>query len=298
MRMSEFLHYRAMRSRGIGDANSYLDACEGPEPNCSVYDTNCINDWQNIVSACETQYVSDPNSPHNLVGSSYTPTQLIPGTAAYVAAVGAAGGSVQYYQSFNPSTPGYAVPDQPLIKSTVTSTQATNQQVNTQGGSSKVGNFSFSPSGYGVGDTWSMSISGATPNSPVTISASQNGSSMGTSSFGSTDGSGNWSLSGQFGTNNVGVWSESVMVGGSVVGGLNFTVTQVTTPAQTTASNPTGGNTNTTNTGTAVVPVSGCDLSFSWDGSCIGGIVGDVTAVVGVVGILAVMYMMSRRGGR
>lgn len=55
---------------------------------------------------------------------------------------------------------------------------------------------------------------------------------------------------------------------------------------------------NTTNSNTSVdtqVPVSSsCGLSFSWDTSCIGGVIGDVT-LMGLVGI-GILFMM--KGGK
>ena len=74
------------------------------------------------------------------------------------------------------------------------------------------------------GDSFRLSISGAAPNSPVSASSTQNGVSQGTNSFGSTDGSGNFSTTGTFYPTNVGTWQETWTVGGQNVGNVSFSV--------------------------------------------------------------------------
>jgi len=292
MRMSQYLHNRAMR--GFGQTGPG-ESSWAPGYTSESQSQQCAAQALMAIEAYESNVRSGTQAP-GLTSISFTctsPTKAFPDTVMSVPNTSDEINQLQQQANVQ-LAPVAIVQAQPGQQANPVPVVVVQQQ--SGGGSNNM--FSFNPSGYGVGDTWSMQISGATPNSPVTISASQNGQSMGTSNFGSTDANGNWSLSGQFGAGNVGIWVESIMVGGSVVGSLNFTVTQVTTPAQTIAANPTGGSTNTTNTGAAVVtPSSGCDLSFSWDSSCIGGIIGDVTAI-GVLGILAVMFFMSGREGR
>jgi hypothetical protein len=81
-----------------------------------------------------------------------------------------------------------------------------------------------------VGDTWMVAITGASPNSPVTVSGSMPGSSFSGTAMGTTDSNGNFSKSGQVGTGEIGSWQESWAVGGAPSGSFSFTV--VAAPAQ------------------------------------------------------------------
>ena len=76
---------------------------------------------------------------------------------------------------------------------------------------------------FQVGDSWQLVITG-TPNQPVSGSATQNGTSQGTSAFGSTDQSGQLVLSGVFAPGTVGTWRELWTVGTSPAAVLSFTV--------------------------------------------------------------------------
>lgn len=82
-----------------------------------------------------------------------------------------------------------------------------------------------------VGDTWQVSITGATPNAPVTASGSMPGSSFSGSAMGSTDGAGNFSKSGTLDSSSVGAWQESWAVGGASSGSISFSVAAPITPA-------------------------------------------------------------------
>ena len=82
-----------------------------------------------------------------------------------------------------------------------------------------------------VGDTWQVQITGASPNSPVTVSGSMPGGTFSGTSMGSTDNSGNFSKSGTFDTSTVGSWQETWAVGGAQSGTISFTVAAATTPA-------------------------------------------------------------------
>jgi hypothetical protein len=90
------------------------------------------------------------------------------------------------------------------------------------------GQLSFTTSRGGVslyvGDTWLVSITGASPNSPVTVSGSGPGGSFSGTPMGSTDGNGNFSKSGTVGTGEIGSWSEQWAVGGASSGSFSFTV--------------------------------------------------------------------------
>jgi len=70
-----------------------------------------------------------------------------------------------------------------------------------------------------VGDTWLVSITGATPNTPVTVNAGGPQTAMG-----KTDANGNFSLSGTARTEDIGSWNELWAVGGLNSGAFQFTV--------------------------------------------------------------------------
>jgi hypothetical protein len=77
---------------------------------------------------------------------------------------------------------------------------------------------------FQVGDNFSLVIRGA-PGQPVSGTATQNGTSLGTSQYGTTDQSGVKSITGTMGVANVGSWSELWTVGAAGAPVLNFTVT-------------------------------------------------------------------------
>ena len=83
------------RRRGMWGLGDYLSDCEGSNPNCSPMDQVCIANWQNVVDACEQQYVTDPNSPHNNPNASGVTAQLSTSSPQYTAELAAAGGSTQ-----------------------------------------------------------------------------------------------------------------------------------------------------------------------------------------------------------
>ena len=133
-----------------------------------------------------------------------------------------------------------------------------------------------------VGDTWQVQITGASPNSPVTVSGSMPGGTFSGPSMGSTDNSGNFSKSGTFDTSTVGSWQETWAVGGAQSGTISFTVAAATTPAgQSIISSSgaasgggtaTGGSTSAGATSsTSSTTIAGFDLSsIPWWGWAIG----------------------------
>lgn len=75
-----------------------------------------------------------------------------------------------------------------------------------------------------AGDNWQVNITGATPNSPVSVSGTRNGASSGPSAVeGTTDGSGNFSTSGTMSAENVGNWAEQWAIAGKILN-LQFSV--------------------------------------------------------------------------
>ena len=134
---------------------------------------------------------------------------------------------------------------------------------------------------FQVGDTWQVQITGASPNSPVTVSGSMPGGTFSGTSMGSTDNSGNFSKSGTFDTSTVGSWQETWAVGGAQSGTVSFTVAAATTPAGQTiitssgapaaGSAATGSSSGSSTGSTSSTTIAGFDLSsIPWWGWAIG----------------------------
>jgi hypothetical protein len=105
-----------------------------------------------------------------------------------------------------------------------------------------------------VGDAWQVAITGAAPNSPVTVSGTMPGSSFAGTAMGTTDSNGNFSKSGTFGTGDMGSWSEQWSVGGLGSGGFSFSVAPVVQLAPPTTTN--GGGTATVPPPAGTLPAS------------------------------------------
>ena len=90
-----------------------------------------------------------------------------------------------------------------------------------------------------VGDSWQLSVKGA-PNAPVTNSATQNGTALGTTPYGATDASGNFSLSGTFSSGSIGSWVETWSVGGVQAAPVSFVVSAALGGGSTAGSTSTG----------------------------------------------------------
>ena len=76
---------------------------------------------------------------------------------------------------------------------------------------------------FRVGDTFTVTVTGA-PNTTVTMAAVYNGQSQGTTTLGTTNAQGVFSLSNTMPSSNVGTWQENWFVGPTLVGNLTFTV--------------------------------------------------------------------------
>ena len=77
------------------------------------------------------------------------------------------------------------------------------------------------------GDAWTIKISGAAPNSPVAVTGNSSPATYGTNvttPMGTTDASGNWSLSGKIDASSIGQWYENWSVAGNSVGSFSFQV--------------------------------------------------------------------------
>jgi hypothetical protein len=155
---------------------------------------------------------------------------------------------------------------------------------------------------FQVGDTWLITVTGPA-NSPVSNTATQNGNLLGTTPYGSTDGSGNFTLSGQMTAGTVGSWTESWSVGGVAASPLSFSVSAAA-PA------PSGG---TSSGGSATTPASSSGSStpstsaspgscfsllssFGVPDPCVGSFPVGLTTIA--AGVVAVMLLSSMFGGK
>jgi hypothetical protein len=109
---------------------------------------------------------------------------------------------------------------------------------------------------YFVGDSFTVTITGAPPNQVVM--ATSNGT---TANMGSTDAAGNFTLNGSWTASNAGSYQQTWYVGSTLAGTLSFSVTAkpVTTPTPapvTTTTTPVTENTTTTTTtsGLSTIP--------------------------------------------
>src|SRR5947207_843284 len=69
-----------------------------------------------------------------------------------------------------------------------------------------------------INDSFSLSITGAAPNAPVTLNFTQNGVGSNGNNMGNTDANGAFSLTGVEGSANIGTWTETWFVNGVQVG--------------------------------------------------------------------------------
>jgi hypothetical protein len=90
-----------------------------------------------------------------------------------------------------------------------------------------------------VGDNWTINITDAPPNSPVTVTGGMVPANV-TTNMGSTDGNGRFTLSGRIDASSIGVWAESWAVGGQNVGSIGFSVSAAPSQSQPPPSPPPG----------------------------------------------------------
>jgi hypothetical protein len=148
-------------------------------------------------------------------------------------------------------------------------------------------------SGYQVGDSWRLDIYGP-PNSPVSISATQNGNSLGTTPMGNTDASGHLALNSTFAPNTVGSWRELITVGSSPAPVLAFTVAAASAQPSGSGSGAgagagSGGSGSGSGSGSAgsPAPAGGFDLSsFLSSTFSVGGFNIPVVGALAGVGLL------------
>ena len=137
-------------------------------------------------------------------------------------------------------------------------------------------------SSFQVGDSWQLVITGG-PNQPVSGSASQNGKSLGTTSYGSTDSTGKLVLTGTMDATTVGNWAQLWTVGASPAPVLNFAVAPLAGAPNSTA--PAAGS-------------SSDALSFLTNSVTIPGLNISVPIWALGAGAIAALWLMSSAGSR
>jgi hypothetical protein len=163
---------------------------------------------------------------------------------------------------------------------------------------------------FQVGDSFTVVVIGP-PNSPVAVTGTQNGTSTGTTPFGSTDGSGRFTVGGSMTPDTVGSWSEVWTVGGIAAPTVTFSVaaapgaaatpsssspsptSSATTPSSSTSLTTPNSTASTTNSNTTnpIAPQSWL-MSDSLIGS--DGFQVPNWMVIAAVGGLALLWMFSR----
>jgi hypothetical protein len=174
--------------------------------NCNPLDVACVARNLAKENAYNVQVLAEQNAQHLdwcLHSSQY------PASDCY-ATYGPQGSIVQTANAGQPVS-GYVPYVPPVVPAT------TNVSNNMRLG--------FQTTGYKVGDSWTISISGAPGvGRNVVVTTTKDGKSLGTSNVGKTDSSGAFVLNGRFDSNSVGVWHEEWNVEGTPIGNLDFTV--------------------------------------------------------------------------
>jgi hypothetical protein len=229
------------------------------------------------------------------------PISILAQTPAYVAAVAAANAAYVPPAAAPPTAVNPLASNPSFWDVLIGSTPATS---GSQGVSATMVNTSRPGQSLQVGDSWALTVTGA-PNSPVSNSATQNGTALGTTPYGSTNGAGVFTLNGTATASTVGNWSETWSVGGVNAPALNFTVSAASSGSPSgpgaASGSPLGGN--SVNPQPAVSPAasapSGCFAPLGALGipdPCLGGFpVGMGTLAAGV---LAFFIVGSMFGGK
>ncbi len=187
---------------------------------CSPMDSACVSNNVAKQAAVETlwieNYMTKPGgAPDDLV------LEFTPQTAAQVR---------EFYNPQDLFNSGNVV-DTSGILHMVSGGGTTAVRTNTGNGATAVaargGSLSFSTSRGSAalrpGDTWRVSITGASPNTQVSVQGGKNGA-RDIAAMGVTDSSGNFSVSGTITADQLGAWSETWSVGSAVSGSFAFTV--------------------------------------------------------------------------
>jgi hypothetical protein len=100
-------------------------------------------------------------------------------------------------------------------------------------------------------DHWRISISGARPNAPVTVSARRGNDAASSSPMGSTDAAGNWKLEGTSTDGDAGSWSQVWTAGSDAAGTVSLTIrTAAAGTTSSPASSSSSSSSSSSGTGT------------------------------------------------
>jgi disulfide bond formation protein DsbB len=121
---------------------------------------------------------------------------------------------------------------------------------------------------------------------PVTGSASQNGAPVSTSAIGTTDTAGQLTLTGTFGSGDVGTWQESYLVGSGSLASVSFSVAPASTSTTSGTIPPYG---TAPQAPVTTIPATGFDLSFLTNSISILGFNVPVWALIAAGGGLLLM---------
>ena len=225
--------------------------------NCDPLDSACVARNQ-VLSDAYDLAMAQAQAQNNVDQCMANAANATPG-AQYDAAVAACHGQ---YQQQSPTGQAPAYPSERLAFAT----GGTNSSAAPAASGGRVAfTSSRGSNALQVGDTWLVSITGATPGQPVMATAAGSTTPMGT-----TDSSGSFSLAGTASTADAGAWNESWSVGGVPSGSFSFTVAPAVTPqgqqvinsSGAGSSSGTGGGTGTgTGTSSGTATSTGFDLS-------------------------------------
>lgn len=205
------------RSPGLGSMNYWDLLAQAPRRDCDPWDSACVA--QNVAMVTAVQDYWDTHM--YLPGGVPEGTQLDFNTLS-------ARQLQQFEQNVIPTSGVMTVDEQPYVSmavpgpapgeasrayvSSALPIAVAEEQINP-------GSFSFTNTTRGgsstfyVGDSWQVSIRGASPNQPVWVAGMQNGASPGMTQMGSTDASGNFATTGTMTPDTVGSWVEVWNVG-------------------------------------------------------------------------------------
>jgi hypothetical protein len=277
--------FSTYRRRGLSGANYYDLLAQAGLKDCDPRDSQCVADNQAKQAAVETFWAAvlatgNPEGAENPPDFSHITGNVQQFMADQPLAV-----PPEIVQAANAVTEAAGVPSVAVTVAAPVTAVAL-----------KPGTLSFHTSRGGTalqtGDTWTVSIQGASPNIQVSVKGGKDGA-VSQTSMGTTDANGNFSVSGTFGSGEIGNWAEQWYVGSVLSGSFSFTVSQATTAdgkkiiVSNGADQAPGAKKDTTTTTTS---------SFTdWlQASMLGGGIPNWAVLAG--GLVAVLYFGGQRG--
>jgi hypothetical protein len=273
-------------------------ALSGLGNNCLPYDFYALQAAFGVTDCTVAPYTSDPATQYACVQKNAPLLQQI---ALLSPSYGTCITQSMIPGPYTPSVPIPATPMDPftgpgLLYNPQAPTQ-TPSPMNNGNGPIYSPTVTWSPSRVGPlqpGDTWTIQITGAQPNSPVSVYGGVNGSFT-TNSMGTTKGDGTFLLSGVIDSSQYGSWQETWTAGGINAGNFSFTVAPA--PSQSpTGQSPTGGSQSPT--GTSNSPGAGTSSTNPpavTTGDWIPGVSNTVVMIGGGAALVALTLLGGRR---